>query len=97
MYGSKSSFDYFTGSGAPNPGPTDGIRRIRQTLGDGVQRVVTFTVTPPDVRRRAWLTMQYEGADLHEEPVRNRPRHLTQLWLTWYVSDLRQEPRGSYT
>ena len=81
QYGNKFLFDYFTGSGGSYPGPTDGIRRIRQTLGDGVQRVVTFTVTPLTYGY-ALATMQYEGRTWtysQSEPS-SAP---TQLWLNW--------------
>ena len=57
-YGNQLLFDYFTGAGGAYPGPTDGVRRIRQGLGGGEQREVTFTVTPL-VHGYALATMQY--------------------------------------
>lgn len=52
-YGNRIEFDYFGGSG-----PSDGVREIRQYVGEASPRVVTFTY---DATLKSLATMTYQG------------------------------------
>jgi YD repeat-containing protein len=74
-YDNRITFEYFQS----HEGPTDGVKRIVQHLGNGQQREVTFGVTPLTYGY-ALSSMTYAGRTwsyTHVEP----PSHPTQVWL----------------